>query len=159
MEWAPNMQQPALASLAFSEIADPDYTHVSVDVLPAHADADPAAWARSLASPDVLPPWLRRAIRTGDLFRRSSGQTCLRQRLAVRAIVGDEALIGLDSPAWDLRIGVGVDECQSLVRVIATVRFKSPHAAALSWPVRAVAPFIVRGMLARSRRAMSGVTR
>ena len=38
------MHTPVFWSMAFDEIADPDYADVAVGVLPAHATADPAAW-------------------------------------------------------------------------------------------------------------------
>ena len=44
------MKQPSFWSLVLADITDPDYTHVCIDVLPAHATADPAAWASSEAA-------------------------------------------------------------------------------------------------------------
>ena len=50
------MRQPVFWSLALAEITDPDYTHIAVDVLPAHATADPSAWARQPLLTEVRSP-------------------------------------------------------------------------------------------------------
>ena len=57
----------------------------------------------------------------------------------------------------DLRIGVGVDEDRALVRVVTAARITG--ARVWSWPLRSMIPVLVRGMIARSRRGLSGVTR
>jgi hypothetical protein len=151
------MRQPSFWSLALAEIADPDYTHVSVDVLPAHATADPAAWARSLFSPAALPPWLARVVSLRDLLGRRDSATC--RAASVRRVEGDEALLAFDARRFDVRIGVGVDEDQALVRVVAALRFKGAGARALSLPIRIALPFVLRGMIGRCRRELSGMTR
>lgn len=147
---------PSFWSLALAEITDPDYTHVSVDVLPAHATADPQAWARALLSPAALPRWLAASLAVGGLFTRRSAPF---GRAAIRRVEGDEALIGIDRRCFDARIAIGVDECTALVRVVAALRLKGPLTVALSLPVRAVLPFVVRGMVGRVRRELSRVTR
>jgi hypothetical protein len=151
------MRQPSFWSLALAEIADPDYTHVSIDVLPAHATADPAAWARSLFSAAALPRWLAGALSLRDLVGRRDATAC--RSAAVRRVEGDEALLAFDARRFDVRIGVGVDEAQALVRVVAALRFKGAGARALSLPLRVALPFVLRGMIARCRRELSGVTR
>ncbi|SFS17207.1 Protein of unknown function [Microbacterium sp. cf046] len=153
------MRQPVFWSLALAEITDPDYTHVAVDVLPAHATADPAAWARNLFSPRSLPrpvSWLLWARRMLDA-RLGRPQWC--DAFQVGQVSGDEALVAMDARLLDLRVGVGVDEDAALVRVVTAVRFKGAHVQRWSWPVRAMLPFVVRGMIGRSRRSLSGVTR
>lgn len=148
---------PSFSSLVFDEIADPDYTHVTVDVLPAHAVADPAAWARSLFSPDALPPWLAAPGRAAALLRRRASSPFW-ERFRVRRVVGEEALIAWDAAWVDLRVAVGVDERLSLVRVVTSMRYKAARSRLVTLPVRVAMPFLLRGMLARSRRALSGVT-
>jgi hypothetical protein len=78
---------------------------------------------------------------------------------AVRRVEGDEALVAVDARRVDLRVGVGVDEENALVRVVTALRFKGAGAQIWSLPLRAALPFLVRGMIARSRRDLSGVTR
>jgi hypothetical protein len=151
------MREPAFWSLALQEIADPDYTHVALDVLPAHATADPAAWARSLFSIRMLPPWVSLPLRTRGAFGRGGLRVCSAFRVA--RVTGDEALVALDNRHLDLRVGVGVDEDAALVRVTTAVRFKGVAAQRWSWPMRAALPFVLRGMIARCRRHLSGVTR
>lgn len=151
------MQHPSFWSLAFDEIADPDYAHVAVGVLPAHATADPAAWARNLFSYDALPRWISGPMMLGQLFSRAS-RPAYCAAFAVRRVEGDEALVGVDGRRVDLRVGIGVDEDNALVRVIAAVRFKGPRSPLWALPARLLLPFVVRGMLGRSRRALSGVT-
>lgn len=150
------MGQPSFWSLVLADITDPDYTHVSLDVLPAHATADPAAWARRLLSTAALPRWLAAALAVRSLL---GGRALRCDALAVRHVIGDEALAGLDGRRFDVRIGVGVDEEHSLVRVVTALRFKGAGARLLSLPVRAALPFVLRGMIARTRRGLSGITR
>lgn len=149
------MRDPSFWSLALSEISDPDYTHVVLDVLPAHATADPAAWARTLLSTHALPRWLSGPLALCDLLVRRTR----RCELDVHTAAGDEALVSLDLRRFDVRIGVGVDEEHALVRVVAAMRFKGAGARALSLPLRAALPFIARGMISRVRRDLSGMTR
>ena len=153
------MRQPTFWSLALAEITDPDYTHVAVDVLPAHATADPAAWARNLFSPTSLPRVLARVLSPADAAESPDcGHPRWCEAFRVDQVAGDEALVALNARLLDLRVGVGVDEDAALVRVVTAVRFKGAHVQRWSWPVRAVLPFVMRGMIGRSRRALSGVT-
>ncbi len=152
------MHTPVFWSMAFDEIADPDYADVAVGVLPAHATADPAAWARSLFSLRSLPPWLVALV----LLRQSLGplvgiKRAPRDRFTVRCVQGDEALLAVDQRHLDLRVGVGVDEQHGIVRVVTAVRLKG---LGRFWflPVRVVHPHLVAAMIARSRRRLSGVT-
>jgi hypothetical protein len=150
------MRQPAFWSLALVDIADPDYTQVWVDVLPAHASADPSAWARNLLSISALPRWIALAL-AGLAALRHRPAHC--DRLAVTRVEGDEALVAVDARRMDVRVGVGVDEQNSLVRVVAAMRFKGTGGRLASLPVRAGLALLARGMIARARRDMSGVTR
>ena len=153
------MRQPVFWSLALAEITDPDYTHIAVDVLPAHATADPAAWARNLFSLGSLPRWVAWALRARLLLNTRLGRPRWCEAFQVGQVAGDEALVAMDGRLLDLRVGVGVDEDAALVRVVTAVRFKGAHVQRWSWPVRAALPFLMRGMIGRSRRALSGVTR
>ncbi|MET0735063.1 MAG: DUF2867 domain-containing protein [Microbacterium sp.] len=151
------MRQPAFWSLALAEISDPDFTHVAIGVLPAHATADPAAWARALFSLDALPRWLAAGLALRLALNRTLGRPAWCSAFAVDRVEGEEALVALDARRLDLRFGIGVDEERALVRVVTAGRIKG--ARAWSWPLRSVLPLLVRGMIARSRRDLSGVTR
>ncbi len=153
------MRQPTFWSLALAEITDPDYTHIAVDVLPAHATADPAAWARHLFSPTSLPRVLSWALSARLLLNGRLGRPRWCDAFRVDHVAGEEALVAMNARLLDLRVGVGVDEDAALVRVVTAVRFKGAHVQRWSWPVRAMLPFVMRGMIGRSRRALSGVTR
>ena len=150
------MREPAFWSLALADIADPDYTQVWIDVLPAHASADPSAWARNLLSTSALPRWVALALAGVAALRRRPAHC---DRLAVSRVVGDEALVAVNARRLDVRVGVGVDEQNSLVRVVAAMRFKGASGRLASLPVRAGLALLARGMIARARRDMSGVTR
>lgn len=150
------MREPAFWSLALVDISDPDYTHVWVDVLPAHASADPSAWARNLLSTSALPRWMALTLSVLATLRRRPARC---DRLSVSRVQGDEALVALDARRLDVRVGVGVDEQHSLVRVVAAMRFKGAGGRLASLPVRAGLALLARGMIARARRDMSGVTR
>lgn len=149
------MGKPSFWSQVLAEIRDPDDTFVAVDVLPAHATADPEAWARRLLSPDALPRWIAGPLALGDLVRRGRR----RSQFAVRRVQGDEALIALDTRMIDVRIGVGVDEDHALVRVVTALRYKGERSHLLAMPARMLIPLVLRGMIARTRRGLSGVTR
>lgn len=153
------MRQPVFWSLALAEITDPDYTHVAVDVLPAHATADPSAWARNLFSLSSLPRAVAWMLRVRLLLNARLGRPQWCAAFQIRQVAGDEALVVLDGRLLDLRVGVGVDEDAALVRVVTAVRFKGVHVQRWSWPLRAAMPFMMRGMIGRSRRSLSGVTR
>jgi hypothetical protein len=153
------MRQPVFWSLALAEITDPDYTHVAVDVLPAHATADPAAWARNLFSLSSLPRVVSWTLRARLLLNARLGRPPWCAAFQVDHVAGDEALVAMNGRLLDLRVGVGVDEEAALVRVITAVRFKGAHVQRWSWPLRAALPFVMRGMIDRSRRTLSGVTR
>ena len=153
------MRQPDFWSLALAEITDPDYTHIAVDVLPAHATADPAAWARNLFSLGSLPRVISWALWARLLLNARLGPPKWCDAFRVDRVRGDEALVAMDARLLDLRVGVGVDEETALIRVVTAVRFKGTHVQRWSWPVRAMLPFVMRGMIGRSRRALSGVTR
>lgn len=150
------MRQPAFWSLALADISDPDYTQVWIDVLPAHATADPAAWARNLFSRASLPRWLAGVIVVGSILRRD-GRRC--DAFSVRRVEGEEALVSVDARRVDVRVGVGVDEERALVRVVTAMRFKGRGARWWSLPVRLSLAMLMRGMIARVRRELSGVTR
>lgn len=150
------MRQPAFWSLALADISDPDYTQVWIDVLPAHATADPAAWARNLFSRAALPRWLAGAIVVESLLRRQR-RRC--DAFAVRRVEGEEALVSVDARRVDMRVGVGVDEERALVRVVTAMRFKGRGARLWSLPLRLSLAVLMRGMIARARRELSGVTR
>ncbi|MHC2998737.1 DUF2867 domain-containing protein [Microbacterium sp. HJ5] len=150
------MRQPAFWSLALADITDPDYTHVWVDVLPAHATADPAAWARNLFSSAALPRWLAGVIALRSLVGPRS-RRC--EAFAVRRVEGEEALVTVDARTVDLRVGVGVDEERALVRVVTAMRVKGRGGRLRSLPVRISLVLLMRGMIARARRELSGVTR
>jgi hypothetical protein len=153
------MRQPVFWSLALAEITDPDYTHIAVDVLPAHATADPAAWARNLFSYSSLPRALSWALRLSTRRSARRGRPVWCDAFAVDHVSGDEALVAVNARLLDMRVGVGVDEDAALVRVVTAVRFKGALVQRWSWPARAMLPFVMRGMIGRSRRALSGVTR
>ena len=153
------MRQPDFWSLALAEITDPDYTHIAVDVLPAHATADPAAWARNLFSLGSLPRVISWALWARLLLNARLGPPKWCDAFRVDRVRGDEALVSMDARLLDLRVGVGVDEDTALIRVVTAVRFKGTHVQRWSWPARAMLPFVMRGMIGRSRRALSGVTR
>lgn len=150
------MRQPAFWSLALADIADPDYTQVWVDVLPAHATADPAAWARNLFSRAALPRWLAGAIALRSMVGRRAPRC---DAFAVRQVEGEEALVAVDALGVDVRVGVGVDEERALVRVVTAMRFKGRTGRLRSLPVRLSLALLMRGMIARARRELSGVTR
>lgn len=153
------MRHPAFWSLALAEITDPDFTHIAVDVLPAHATADPAAWARNLFSLGSLPRAVSWALWAPLVLNARLGRPRWFGYLQVAYVRGDEALVAVNARLLDLRVGVGVDEEAALVRVITAVRFKSTGLQRWSWPLRAMLPFVMRGMIGRSRRALSGVTK
>lgn len=153
------MRQPDFWSLALAEITDPDYTHIAVDVLPAHATADPAAWARNLFSADSLPRPLSWLVWARLLLNARLGPPRWCEAFRVDRVRGDEALVAMNARLLDLRVGVGVDEETALVRVVTAVRFKGTGVQRWSWPLRVMLPFVMRGMIGRSRRALSGVTR
>ncbi|MCH6230079.1 DUF2867 domain-containing protein [Microbacterium sp. CFH 31415] len=150
------MREPAFWSLALADIADPDYTQVWIDVLPAHATADPAAWARNLFSRSALPRWIAAPVALGALLHPRA-RAC--DMFTVRHVEGEEALVKVDARTVDLRVGVGVDEERALVRVVTAMRFKGRGARLRSLPVRLSLALLMRGMLARARRELSGVTR
>ena len=153
------MQHPTFWSMAFDEISDPDYADVAVGVLPAHATADPAAWARSLFSMRSLPRWLVVLIAIRQVVGPLIGvPRAPRGRFEVRRVNGDEALLGLDQRFLDVRVGVGVDELHGIVRVVTAVRLKGSRSRIWFLPVRAVHPHLVSAMITRSRRRLSGVT-
>lgn len=151
------MRQPAFWSIALADITDPDYTRVWIDVLPAHATADPAAWARNLFSPDALPRWMAAALSLQQMLRRRRRPHC--DAFAVRRVEGDEALVALDARRVDLRVGVGVDEESAIVRVVTAIRVKGAGARLWSLPVRLTLAVLMSGMIARARRDLSRVTR
>ena len=153
------MRQPDFWSLALAEITDPDYTHIAVDVLPAHATADPAAWARNLFSLAALPRPLSWVLWLRLLLNARLGPPRWCEAFRVDHVRGDEARVAMNGRLLDLRVGVGVDEETALVRVITAVRFKGTAVQRWSWPLRVMLPFVMRGMIGRSRRALSGVTR
>ncbi|MBM7506131.1 DUF2867 domain-containing protein [Agromyces aurantiacus] len=153
------MHPPAFWSMALEEIRDPDYADVAVGVLPAHATADPAAWARSLFSMRSLPRWLAIAI----VLRQAIGPLVgiaahPADRFRVRCVRGEEALLAVDDRHLDLRVAVGVDEAHGIVRVVTAVRMKGWRGRLFMIPVRMVHPHLVNAMIARSRRRLSGVT-
>ncbi|GAA2983926.1 hypothetical protein JOD63_000611 [Microbacterium terrae] len=149
------MAQPMLWSLALEDIADPDYTQVWLDVLPAHATADPAAWARNLFSTAALPRWVASAVAVATLGRRAGHCTTF----DVRRVQSGEALVGIDARRVDVRFGIGVDEEHALIRVVSAMRFKGGGSRLWTLPARLGLAVLMRGMIARARRHLSGVTR
>jgi hypothetical protein len=152
--------QPSFASLALTAIPDPDYADMSIAVLPAHASADPAAWARNLFSFRTMPRWVLLALLLRQLVSPLLGiPRASREVFSVKTVVGDEALIAIDDGHLDFAVAVGVDEQRNIVRVVTTVRIKNRRGRLYFLPVRLAHPIVVQSMLKRSRRLMSGVTR
>lgn len=151
---------PSFASLAIAQIPDPDYADMSIAVLPAHASADPEAWARSLFSLRTMPKWVLLALGLRQLLAPLIGiPRAPADVFRVREVRGDEALIAFQDRHLDFAVGVGVDELRNIVRVVTTVRIKNWRGRLYFAPVRLAHPIVVRSMLKRSRRLMSGVTR
>lgn len=153
------MHTPAFWSLALDEIRDPDYADVAVGVLPAHATADPAAWARSLFSMRSLPLWLAMLVRLRQGLGPLVGMPrAPRDRFSVQCARGDEVLLAVDHRHVDVRVGIGVDEAHGIVRVVTAVRLKGTAGRLWFLPVRMLHPHLVSAMIARSQRSLSGVT-
>jgi hypothetical protein len=150
---------PAYASLALAAIPDPDYADMSICVLPAHATADPAAWARNLFSLSSMPKWIVVALALRQALAPLMGiRRAPKNVFAVRDTVGDEALIAFADTHLDFAVGVGVSESTNTVRVTTTVRLKNIRGRLYFLPVRLLHPFVVQSMLKRSRKVLSGVT-
>jgi hypothetical protein len=153
------LTHPAYASLALAAIPDPDYADMSICVLPAHATADPAAWARNLFSLASMPKWIVVALVLRQVFAPLLGiRRAPKDVFAVRDTVGDEALIAFADTHLDFAVGVGVSESTNTVRVTTTVRLKNARGRLYFLPVRLLHPLVVQSMLKRSRKALSGVT-
>jgi len=153
------MTQPAFWSLTLVDIPDPDYADMAIAVLPAHATADPAAWARSMFSLRSMPRWIFAALAVRQLLSPLMGvPRAGRNVFWVDRVEGDEALISADDVHLDFRVGVGVDEAAGLIRVVTTVRLKGWRGRLYFLPVRVVHPLIVRAMIRRSQRLLSGAT-
>lgn len=154
------MAQPSFGSLAIEQIPDPDFADVTIGVLPAHATADPAAWARSLFSFQTMPRWVLLALLARQVLAPLMGvPRAPKDVFAVRCVEGEEALVAFDDRHLDFRVGVGVDELHNLVRITTTVRLKGWRGRVYFWPVRFGHPIVVRSMLRRSQKVLSGVTR
>lgn len=154
------MTTPAFSSVALDDIPDPDFADMSIAVLPAHATPDPAAWARSLFSLKTMPRWVWLALGIRQVLAPLMGvPRAPKNVFAVQRVEGDEALVAFDDKHLDFRVGVGVDEERALVRVVTTVRLKGWRGRVYFWPVRFGHPLVVRSMLRRSQKVMSGVTR
>lgn len=141
-------------SLALQDIPDPDFADMAIAVLPAHATADPGAWARSLFSAPSLPRWLRMSLRLTRL-----GTAHRDQPFDIRRVVDDEALVALDDRRVDFRAAVGIDEATALVRIVTAVRLKGRLGRLPVAPLRIAQLAVLHSMLRRSQRRLSGVTR
>ena len=137
---------PPFSSLALEEIRDPDFADMTIGVLPAHATADPAAWARSLFSTRTVPAWFR-------LFTRLT-RTCF----TFRQVEGNEALVAFDGRNLDFRAAVGVNEATALVHIVTSVRLKGALGRMPIAPLRIVQFAVIHSLLRRSQRRLSGVT-
>jgi hypothetical protein len=153
------MTSPAYASLALAAIPDPDYADMSICVLPAHATADPAAWARNLFSLSSMPRWIVVALVLRQVFAPLVGiARAPKDVFRVLDTVGDEALIAFEDTHLDFAVGVGVSERTNTVRVTTTVRLKDARGQLYFLPVRLLLPVVIQSMLKRSRKVLSGVT-
>jgi hypothetical protein len=153
------LTSPAFASLALAVIPDPDYAGMSFCVLPAHATADPAAWARNLFSRSSMPRWIVVALALRQLLAPLMGiRRAPKDVFRVLDTVGDEALIAFEDTHLDFAVGVGVSERTNTVRVTTTVRLKNTRGRLYFLPVRVLHPFVMQSLLKRSRRVLSGVT-
>ena len=150
---------PTFSSLALEQIPDPDFAEMAIGVLPAHATADPAAWARSLASLRGKPAWIIALMGLAQAAARLLGARITRRDLLrVRYVVGDEALLAGDDRHLDLRVGIGVDEARNLVRVVLAVRLKGWRGRIYFWPVRLLYPVVMRSLIRHSQKSLSGAT-
>lgn len=136
-------------SLALDEIRDPDFADMSIGVLPAHATADPAAWARSLFSGHSLPL----VLKLGLVLARLGADP-----FVIRRTDGGETLVAVDDSRVDFRAGVSVDEATALVRIVTTVRLKGGLSRVPIAPMRIAQLAVIHSMLRRSQRRLSGVT-
>lgn len=135
------------SSLALDEIRDPDFADMSIGVLPAHATADPAAWARSLFARHSLPTWFRAFV----TVTRAAPFT-------IREVVDNQALVAFDGQRIDFRAAVAVNEASALVHIVTSVRLKGALGRMPLAPMRIVQYVVIRSLLKRSQRRLSGVT-
>lgn len=135
------------SSTALDEIRDPDFADMSIGVLPAHATADPAAWARSLFARHSLPRWFRAFV----TVTRAAPFT-------IREIDDTEALVTFDGQSMDFRAAVGVNEATALVHIVTSVRLKGALGRLPVAPMRIIQFAVIHSLLRRSQRRLSGVT-
>lgn len=150
------MPQPSYWSLAFADIAAPDYADMSIGVVPEGATTDPAEWARSLFSIHSMPGWIKAAMGLRQLLVPLIGIPRADATVfAINRVEGQEALLSVDDVHLDFRCGVGVDAETRLVRVTTAVRLKGWRGRLYFWPVRVAHPIVVHSMIKRAQRRLT----
>lgn len=153
------MPIPGFWSMAFDDIAQPDFADVSIAVLPQGAPTDPDVWAECIFSIRTMPRWIVLALGVRQLLVPLIGVSrAPRDTFAVRHVKNDEALLSFDDRHLDFRVGVGVDSATRLIRVVTVVRLKGWRGRVYFAPVRLVHPVVVRAMLKRALRELTPAT-
>lgn len=141
-------RQPALVSLAFRDIPEPDWADVVVVTLPAGADNDPAEWAQAVFDIRALPAWVLALLGLRQLLVGLIGvDRGAADVFAVREVSGEEALIAADDRHLDFRAGVAVDTDAGLLRCVTAVRLKGWRGQVYFAPIRLLHDPITRAMM------------
>lgn len=157
----PDPAEPSFVSMAFADIAAPDFADVVVVGIPAAAgpiDGDPTWWVGEIFDVRSMPWWIRGlfAFRQAvvGLVGISRGDA---SSFAVADVSGEEALISTDERHLDFRAAVGLDTNRRLVRVTTVVRLHGWRGRLYFAPVAVLHGPVTRAMTkAAVRRYVAG---
>lgn len=142
---------PNYHSIAFDDIAEPDYADMLIATIPPGAATDPRQWAERLFGPSATPAWVRAAMAIRQAIVPLLGiRRAPRDIFSVSRVDGEEALISVDERHLDFRCAVGVDAASRLIRVTTVVRLKGWRGRLYFAPVQLAHPAVVHAMLKRA---------
>lgn len=144
-----------MTSLAFRDIGEPDFSHVTVIVRPPGTTADPRVWARAIFDVRRGSPWVVALLALRQVLVGLVGiRRAPRDVFAVAEVDGAEALVAADDTHLDFRVGIRIGARD--VRATTTVYLHGWRGRLYLMPVRLLHGVVLRSMMRRAARRLHG---
>jgi hypothetical protein len=150
------MDDPVFVSMAFDDIARPDFADVIIEPIPDSLPIEaitPVMWAERVFGFASAPRWVLALLAIRQAVVRLVGiPSGTRGQFGVDRTVGDEALISIDDRHLRFRAAVAVDRQRRLLRVTTAVELVGWRGRIYFAPVSILHPVVIRSMMRRTIR-------
>ncbi len=142
-------------SVALDRCPNPDFVDCQAIQLPPGSPTDPRWWGQRAFSADGMPSWVIALMAVRQVAVRLLGlPPSPKDTLAVKEVVGDEALIMASERHLDFWCAVGVDVNQRLLRATTVVKLHGWRGRFYWGVVQFFHPIVTAAMLRRATRGV-----